>query len=537
MKLDKIIVLLFVIGFSLLSGCQEGMYHQTEGNVADVVQRTADKRHVADKQGKPSPTLVVNQGPYVDGTPISLAKEPTWLKNKIILRGDQLPFSYYSRTVAGGGGHRILTRYQVGLDPSTKISINYSGSVKGALDLIAAKTGHVYTVNGNDVYWQAFVTKTFDIAFMPGSSDYMMGKAGGGAGGSAPAGGGGSTTASAMVDDSSASQYSSLKGTLSVWNDLSDSLKQLISPDGKVMVSQATTSVTVRDRPTNVDLVTQFIANLNNTLSKQVLVKIQVLQITLNSAYNFGLNWDAVKRTLGDNNFVLQANYGTPVSITPLVSTTTQAPLNVATGLPQIGIQNPGAATGVTALISALSQQGKISIVTEPRVVALNNQVSVIRIINQQGYIASIQTTSFSGATSASSNNSITSQITPGTLVTGVTLYILPKIMGEKVFLQVNADLSNAISIDTLSSTSGAAPATGSTAPVIQTPRLSQQTFNQRSVIGSGDTLILSGFRQISNQVGAMQLFNSQELGGKAASQSNSETIVLITPIILHGCA
>ena len=39
------------------------------------------------------------------------------------------------------------------------------------------------------------------------------------------------------------------------------------------------------------------------------------------------------------------------------------------------------------------------------------------------------------------------------------------------------------------------------------------------------------------SQTGAMQLFSSQELGGKAAQQTNQETIVLITPIILHGCA
>lgn len=524
----------------MLTGCmREGMYHQTESNVADVVQRTADMRHKDDAQAKPQPTLVVKRGLYVDQTPISLMKDPAWLKNKIVLRGDQLPFSYYSRTVAGGGGHNVLTRYQVGLDPSAKISINYSGTVKGALDLIAAKTGFVYAVNGNDIYWQAFVTKTFDIAFMPGATDYMMGKAGGGGGISTVGAGTGanaSQSASAIIDDSAAAQYSSLSGKISVWDDLKNSISQMLSPDGKVMVSQATTSVTVRDRPTNVDLVTQFINNMNNSLSKQVLVKIQVLDITLQSAYNFGIDWNVVKRSLGTN-FLLQANYGTPVSIQPLSTTTPQPPLTGSTNLPQIGgLATPGV-TGVTALINALSQQGKVSVVTEPRVVALNNQVSAVRILNQTGYIASVQTTSFSGASGSTSNNSITTQVTPGTLVTGFTLYILPKIWGDKVYLQVNADLSTSSGIQTLSSTSGTTPGAGNTAPVIQAPNVTQKQFNQRGVIGSGSTLILSGFRQVTNQTGAMQLFSSQELGGRAAQQTNTETIVLITPIILHGCA
>lgn len=539
--LKKFSVFILAMLFSLTGCMKEGMYHQTEANISDVTLRTADMRHKDDAQAKPQPTLVVKRGLYVDQTPVNLMKDPSWLKNKIILRGDQLPFSYYSRTIAGGGGQNILTRYQVGLDPSAKVSINYSGTVKGALDLIAAKTGYVYAVNGNDIYWQAFVTKTFDIAFMPGATDYMMGKSSGSSVsalgvGSSSTTGSAATSASAIIDDSASAQYSNLSGKISVWDDLKQSIMQMMSPDGKVMVSQATTSVTVRDRPTNVDLVSQFISNMNNSLSKQVLVKIQVLDINLSSAYNFGINWNLVKRTLGTN-FLLQANYGTPVSIQPLSTTTPQPPLTGTGTLPVAGgLATPGV-TGATALIDALSQQGKISVVTEPRVVALNNQVSAVRILNQQGYIASIQTTSFSGATSSSSNNSITTQVTPGTLVTGFTLYILPKIMGDKIYLQVNADLSTSQGIDTLSSTSGTTPTTGNTAPVIQAPRVTQKTFNQRGVIGSGSTLILSGFRQVTNQTGAMQLFSSQELGGKAAQQTNTETIVLITPIILHGCA
>jgi hypothetical protein len=68
-------------------------------------------------------------------------------------------------------------------------------------------------------------------------------------------------------------------------------------------------------------------------------------------------------------------------------------------------------------------------------------------------------------------------------------------------------------------------------------PNVTQKQFNQRSVIASGSTLILAGFKQVQNQTGAMQLLDSQALGGKAATQSNSETIILITPIILNGLA
>jgi type IVB pilus formation R64 PilN family outer membrane protein len=354
----------------------------------------------------------------------------------------------------------------------------------------------------------------------------MMGKASGG-GGSSSAGGGTGGAVTGIIDDSASSQYSSIKGSLSVWKDLEETIKPLLSKDGKVVVSQATTTVTIRDKPANVAIVGRYIANFNTTLAKQVLVKVQVLEVSLSSAFNYGIDWSIVEHAFGGSTLGLNANYGTPVSITPLSGGTTP---------PTFGLTNAGAAagtsSGVNILINALKQQGRVAVVTEPRVVCLNNQVSAIRIVSQNGYLASVQNTSFGGgsSTGSSSGNSVTSQITPGTLVTGLTLYILPKIIDNKIFLQVNADLSNSLGFSNISS-GGATPTT------IQVPNVTQKQFNQRSVIGSGDTLILAGFKQVQNQTGAMQLMDSQALGGKSATQSNSETIILITPIILNGLA
>lgn len=515
----------------LLTGCNSPVYNQAEGNVADVKLRINEAVKRSNNSGKPIPNLLVKNGPYVDKTPINLAKEPNWLKNRIVIRGDQLPFSYYSRTIAGGGGKSILTHYQAGLDDALKLSMNYSGTVGGALELLGAKSGYVFTVNGGTVYWQAFISKTFDIAFMPGSSDYMMGKASGGGSISSVASGGGSgaVAVSAIIDDSASSQYSNLKGTLSVWKDLEKTIKQLLSANGTVIVSESTSSVTVRDRPTNVALVGRYVSNLNHNLTKQVLVKVQVLEVHLENDFNYGIDWNAVKRTLGSD-FFLDMDLGTPISVSAM------PPFTGGTTDPQFGVKGSGS-TQVTAIINSLNQQGKTSLVTEPRVVCLNNQVCVMRVIQSQGYLASVQTTSLAGSSTAG-GASVTSQLTPGTVVTGLTLYILPKISNNKVFLQVNADLSVNEGIQTISSSTGQTSSGAVTASdgqsIIQVPNVTQKQFNQRSVINSGQTLILSGYRQVQNTANAMQLMTSQALGGKAAQEKTTETIVLITPIILR---
>jgi len=425
----RIALLLLTVSF-IVTGCESpAIYNQTENNAADVKTKINDAMHASNATGKTQAPLLVNQGLYVDKTPINLAREPAWLRNRIILRGGELPFSYYSRTIIGGNGH-LLVQYQTGIDQTIKTALTYSGTIKGALDLLASKTGYVYSVNGNHITWQAFITKTFDIAFMPGTADYTLGDTSGGGAAATTSGGAGGTISGGITNG--VNQSSSLKGTLSIWKDLEDTVKSLLSPDGKVLVSQATTSVTVRDKPANIALVGKYIENMNKTLSKQVLIKIQVLSVTLNNDFNYGIDWSIVQSAFGGSNAILNANFGTPVSITPLSGST----------IPQGGLQimNNGRTTGFTILINALKEQGKVAVVTEPRVVCLNNQVSVINIVEKTGYAASVSSTALAGGAGAN-GSSVTSSITPGTVITGLVLYVLPKIMGDKVYLDVNADV------------------------------------------------------------------------------------------------
>src|SRR3990167_4512511 len=318
--LKKWIVLVLSVSF-ILAACHSPLYNQTEGNVSDIKDKMVQARKKSNETAIKPASLLVNKGLYVDTTPISLEREPSWLQNHIVIRGDQLPFSYYSRTIASGAGSDVLTKYQPGLDSAERVSMSYSGTVKGALNLLASKSGYVYSVRNKKIEWLAFVTKTYDVAFMPGGTDYLMGNSGGGGGSSdAPGGNTGGQVANYVSADASGSEFSSLKGTLSVWTDLDTTIKQLLSPEGKAFVSQSSTSVTVRDRPTNVAMVGQYIANLNGKLSRQVLVKVQILDIKLNSAFNFGIDWGLIANAFNHSPFVLNANYGTPVTITPLTS-------------------------------------------------------------------------------------------------------------------------------------------------------------------------------------------------------------------------
>lgn len=515
MKIGRILSQSGVLALSvfLLSACTTpSLYYKTEANVKTVQDRTKDAEKTADEQTAATPVVTVKDGLYVDQTPIDLSTQPAWLKARITLQGDTLPFSFYSHSIVRAAN--VLTRYQSGLDDAKLLSMNYAGDVKGALDMLAAKTGFVYTIEGNTVNWYALVTQTFSVAFMPGSSNYLVGKdKGSDTTQSASSGGGGGDTIVSQISDSfSQSQYSNLAGKLSVWNDLNSTIQTMLSDKGQAVVSESTSSITVTDRPSNVATIAAYIKQINKDLSKQVMIKVQVLQVTLNDSFNNGINWNVVTRYLStDKSIKFTGDFSQPVSVSPVAGVTSAA----------LGLQNADSTSFV--LINALSQQGRVSVTTEPTVVTTNNQVASINITEQTGYLARLS------SVISDTGQSTTSTITPGQVNAGLVLFLLPKIMGDKVYLQITSSLSTLEKIQDIFSSGDA-----SNAQKIQVPIISEKEFNQRSVITSGSTLILAGFKQVSSEANNSAMFQLNQLGGRGASIENVQTVVLITPYILN---
>jgi type II secretory pathway component GspD/PulD (secretin) len=168
--------------------------------------------------------------------------------------------------------------------------------------------------------------------------------------------------------------------------------------------------------------------------------------------------------------------------------------------------------------------------VTQPSVTTLNDQVAQLAIQTQQSYLAS-QTGTISGQSSLSQQS-----LDPGVVTYGLQMYILPKIQNDKVFLQISSTLSDLQSISTVSQ-NGVVDATNpsATSSAIQVPILNEKTFNQRSVLRNGQTLVLAGFKSLKDNNQKNTVAGLTPLGGLAAESNTEELVVLITPTILTG--
>lgn len=513
---------LFVLFSLLLTGCVSSTYRQSNANINQTQNQINNAKLVTETS---APPVLTKSGFYVDANPVALDNNPAWLKRIVSVQANRLPFNLLMTRLLRNCP--VVVSYDRTINANRSVSLNYTGSILGALETLAAETDYSFIPQDHDIRWSAFETRTFNIAFMPGSSNYLVGQQQNSSGSS---NNNTSTTgAGSPVNQINDQQYSNLEGQLSVWQDLERTLNQLKSTQGHVVVSESTTSVTIHDRPSNVHAVEQYITQLNNNLDQEVAIKVQILEVELNKDFNYGVDWNVVANTLGTR-FNLTGNMASATNLTQN-TLLLQSATSAASGL-RIGNLN-----GAQTLINVLSQQGKVRVVTEPEVVTMNNQIASIRITQNVGYVQSVS--------QSLSQNFLTTSVTPGSVTDGFTLYILPKIQDEKVYMQITSTIANLERLEKVSTAPDNSSNTQNNSAsnnsgqqqfeAIQVPTISQKAFNQRSTVSTGSTLIIAGYKRLRDAVTQSNFFGAPPpLGGAGAQTNNIETLVLITPIILH---
>lgn len=520
--IKRLLLLPLIILLSLgLTQCAAN-FKETKAKI-DTTQ--SDISHARDVANTEQPAVVTNDGYYTDTKPAHFEDEAAWLKRQVRLQASGMPLNMLMQQILRNTPASVT--FQSGMDSSQTVSLNYSGTIKGALQRLASKTNLAVDVEGNQVNVMALITRTFNISFMPGSSNYMVGQNAGGSRGSSSASGSGDIVT--VRGNLGNEQYSNLQASsLSVWNDLRSSLKELKSADGKVWVSESTTTVMVKDHPSNVAAIAKYINNLNKMMSEQVSIHVQVLELDLNKEHSFGIDFNQLLASIKKTEFLFGGAAGTAA----IVGANTATGVNNA--LTSITVRDSSGDRG-SAILNALSQQGDLRIVTEPTVVTMNNQVAEIRITRDTGYLQSISTTTSGFGTSETS-------LTPGVVTDGFALYLLPKIQNNRIFLQLSSSLSSLVNLQKVSNQPDNQQSSSDndngnnqqSFEAIQVPTIQEKHFNQRTVLVTGETLMISGFQQLRDELRKSGLLASKIPQGMGEQNRNVQTIVLLTPTIIR---
>jgi type IV pilus assembly protein PilQ len=248
-------------------------------------------------------------------------------------------------------------------------------------------------------------------------------------------------------------------------------VKFILSARGTSTFDQRTNSVTARDTEREIANVRRFIEKIDYA-DKQVLIEAKIVEATTNYFQGLGMQWGTTAQ--GSTYWI-----GGPQSVGSLDSNRT-AMVNEPVIGPNSGIRfsfTPSGALGIDAQLTAAEQNGDLTILSRPSIVATNNQQATMR-SGAKFYVRTAQTGntvnvsgggggSSSGSSSSSSSTSTSSSSTGGTgstgsggssgstgiqeIDSGLTLAVTPQITADnKINLTVSVtesqpDFSNAV--------------------------------------------------------------------------------------------
>ncbi|MGR9577405.1 secretin N-terminal domain-containing protein [Pandoraea sputorum] len=452
-------------------------------------------------------------------------------------------------------------RFQINCTDSGEpaVPLQYHGSLSGLLDTIAHRSGTHWSYRDGVVQFARYVTRTFQIKMMPGSSTYTasVGKASKMKADRGASGGGGGTSAGGVDLSFNADANVTVESELDYWTDLVKTVGDMLSPSGRVTPSVVTSSLVVTDTADVVERIARYVESENAVLGRQVKLRVQVYSVTLDENSAAGIDWDLVYRSA--SGFV--AGLSGPALGGALM--TRKGGLGIRT------IPN-GRLAGSTAFIKALSKQGRVSTVIDTTVVTLNNQPAPVAVTQNRGFVAQTKMTpgNYGGQAVVTAEQSV--------LTTGFVMNLLPTLMDNRsVMLQVQIDMSDLKKLDKINLRTGKEAPSGSDAGAsgggngpnvradidgkgasidiggkgddrgrdddglgagtfMQLPITASVQTMQRASLKSGDTLVLSGFRRKDDDTERDGIFN-YEGGTKEANQHVNEVVIMISPELTEG--
>lgn len=481
----------------------------------------------------------------------------------------------------GGDVRQVLmaimtaTKYSIVMDPEVKGTVPRMSlkdiTLDQALYYILTPLGYDYSWEGDvlHVYKPRFVTRIFTVNFLPaerkgtrkvsyssvstitGGMGGMMGGVGGVSGiggiggvGGAGAGLGGMGAAGLGMGLNASTSNIDTKTDTNLWSDLSMGLSTLLfnkvstkiekepraisvsdNEGRKLIISPQSGIIFVRAEEEKINQVASFIESIQGSAQRQVWMEVKIVEVKLNAAHQLGVNWESVLKTAG----FFGTLPSTSTLLYPAVSfdsgkVSSQELTGENKGLFTFSVSNKK----LDLLIDALRTQGKVEVLSSPRISALQGEKALIRVIREQPFFT-MQTQISQSYGSQVVAPSIMVQVVP----VGVVLDIIPSIGTDgNVIFSINVDVSELVKVEEFASENSRA-----SQPVIDRRSIDtvikakqDQTVIIAGIIKRRKDIVEHGVPFFMNLPGIGSLFRRKEV-----LWSTSELAIFITPVIVSG--
>ena len=294
-------------------------------------------------------------------------KEPDVLDNKktVTFSAVDAPLSKVLFIIGEAAGMNIVVSEDVDIDKTVTLNMK-KASIKDAIDVTMDVSDTYFDVKGNIIYVKKFQTKTFELPFInmtPTQSAALGGDILGGEGA-----GDTGITGEFTLD------YESDEENNDFYQQIEDSLDEIISEEGKYSINKFTGTLIVTDLRSNIKQVDSLFKSIREFVSKQVSIEAKIMEVVLNDDHQLGVNWQ--KTWEGINSGTLFARQ----SLNGLSS-----PFNGIDMVSSSPISGAGSAVSLAytrnnfeAILQAMESSGDIEIVSNPKIKVLNGQPGLL---------------------------------------------------------------------------------------------------------------------------------------------------------------
>jgi general secretion pathway protein D len=330
------------------------------------------------------------------------------------------------------------------------------------------------------------------------------------------AGQGASSLASSVVSSSSGAQQ-----------------QASLLPDD-VVVNAISGTVTVNATDKQHQLVQQHIDSIVNAMQRQVLIEATIVEVVLSEKYQGGVDWSRLPIT------------GGPTLIQSMLGSFNTAPTGGNSF--QVGYINPTSPLGnISATVQLLQEFGNTRVLSSPKLMALNNQTALLKVVDNIVYFEVSSSTS--QGVQGSTLQSFTT--TAKTVAVGVVMSVTPQINDDgRVSLTVRPTItrlnpSTPFVTDpnpSLTNPCGPVPTgTCNIKPVNNNvPQVQVREMESVLQVGSGQTVVLGGLMQDDAQRNRQQIPGADELSAagellrfRSETVIKTELMIFLRPVVV----
>ena len=288
-----------------------------------------------------------------------------------------------------------------------------------------------------------------------------------------------------------------------------------------VVVNAVSGTMTVNATDKQHQLIQHHLDSIVNAMQRQVLIEATIVEVTLSESYQGGVDWSRLPIT------------GGPTLQQSLLGGFGQGLTQAGANFLQVGYLNTSTSVGnISATVKLLQEFGNTKVLSSPKLMALNNQTALLKVVDNIVYFE--VTSSTSQGVQGSTLQSVST--TAKTVAVGVVMSVTP---------QINEDGRVSLTVrPTVTRLRPEQPFVEDPNPVLLisnlVPQIQVREMESVLQVGSGQTVVLGGLMQDNVRRNREQLPGADQLSAagelfrfRDENVSKSELLIFLRPIVI----